>query len=79
MHLNWATPGTARPWPAAAERPPLEIHYGTELPRPFLPVLPPAAAWDLPDDMKDQPETAAAYFVRSAEEAWKAFENRDRD
>lgn len=32
----------------------------------------------LPDDMTDQPETSAAWFVRAADEAWKAFENRDR-
>lgn len=43
----------SRPLPALAERPPLEVYFGTELPRPFFPVLPPAAAWDLPDDMRD--------------------------
>lgn len=32
----------------------------------------------LPDDTSQLPETAAAHFVRAAEEAWRAFENRDR-
>lgn len=31
----------------------------------------------LPDDPSTLPETAAAHFVRAAEDAWKAFEARD--
>ncbi len=31
----------------------------------------------LPDDVADLPESSAAHFVRAADEAWKAFENRD--
>ena len=43
----------ARALPAQAERPPAEVYYGAELPSPFLPVLPPAATWDVPADLKD--------------------------
>lgn len=39
--------------PVRAEAPPAQVFFGTELPRPFLPVLPPAASWDIPGDMRD--------------------------
>ncbi len=41
------------PRPAQAERPPLQVFYGTELGKPFLPVLPVAASWVVPDDLRD--------------------------
>ena len=47
-------PPKARP---AADAPraalPAEVYHGAELERPFLPVLPPAASWELPDDLRD--------------------------
>lgn len=56
-----ATPYAApRPGPAPAEAPPPQVFYGTELSAPFLPVLPPAAAWDLPNDMRDALAAAPA-------------------
>lgn len=32
----------------------------------------------IPNDVTTLPETASAHFVRAAEDAWKAFEDRDR-
>lgn len=37
---------------------PARVYYGPELEPLFLPVLPPAAAWDLPDDLRDAPAAA---------------------
>lgn len=54
-----ATPYPARP-PAPAEPPPAQVFYGTELSAPFLPVLPPAASWSIPDDMRDALTAAPA-------------------
>ncbi|MBI3299953.1 MAG: hypothetical protein HYZ75_17450 [Elusimicrobia bacterium] len=44
-----------RELPTEPERPPVEVYFGAELPSPFLPVLPPSAAWELPRDLKDAP------------------------
>lgn len=52
-------------WPAAAETP---VFYGTELEAPFLPVLPPAAAVEVPDDLRDAP--AALPGTPAASAGW---------
>lgn len=48
---------TVRPYvpprPAEAQKPPAQVYYGEELPKPFLPVLPAAAAFSVPDDLRD--------------------------
>lgn len=56
-----ATPYAAPPSsPKQAEPPPAQVFYGAELAAPFLPVLPPAASWSIPDDMRDALTAAPA-------------------
>lgn len=52
--------------PAAAAAP---VFYGTELEPPFLPVLPPAAAVEVPDDLRDAPAALPA-AVPAAAAGW---------